>query len=195
MAGLFNQNEKTNTILFAVIWMVFILTIEGVTVSAWLPYIEPLFLVLLLFGSIIYGFISRNPKKSLLLGILIWASMPLHLLTSEAITRQLFASGNFAMIDFVTLIIFLLIVGVINGGAAYLIATDHTDSKKELIYHILALILSFISIILFFAISWKYIALPQLQNEKTNNNFMSISSSFFYELCDNNCNSHNNYWY
>ena len=153
MAGLFNQNEKTNTILFAVIWMVFILAIEGLTVSTLFPYVEPLFLVLLLFGSIIYGFISRNPKKSLLLGILIWASMPLYLLTSEAIAGQLFASGNFAVTEFVTLVIFLLVIGVINGGSAFLVATDHTSSKKDLLCHILALILSFISIILFFAIS------------------------------------------
>ncbi|MBZ3935390.1 hypothetical protein [Methanimicrococcus blatticola] len=77
MAGLFNQSEKTNNILFVVLllgqiisyglFISFVFYTSNLTVY----YFQVITLLILIFGPAVYTLISQNLKKSLLFSLLV----------------------------------------------------------------------------------------------------------------------------
>jgi len=152
MTGLFGQSEKANTVLFSLFLMLLILSllfIDGVI----RPYAEPFFLGLLFFGSIVYGFVSKNPKKSFLLGVLIWASLPIAVIISESVKNQYSIFDWFILSEVTILFLILFIIGIISGSSGYLIATENQNFKIKILYWGLALILWLFTFFLYFELS------------------------------------------
>ncbi|WNY24162.1 hypothetical protein MmiHf6_14910 [Methanimicrococcus hongohii] len=150
MGGLFGQSEEVNTCLAFAVWIVFILSLFCLYSDIRIPYAEMIFIFLLIAGSIFYGFISKNPVKSFILGTLIWFSMFLFMLLYEIIE-----TNSFPFLDnplgIVSGIFTYLALGILNGGIGYFIAVQNSDQRKQLLCRILALALLFASAMFFFA--------------------------------------------
>ncbi|WNY24163.1 hypothetical protein MmiHf6_14920 [Methanimicrococcus hongohii] len=77
MAGLFNQSEKMNNLLFvgllgaAVLSYILFISILFYTNSLTVYYLQVITLILIIFGPAVFSLISQNFKKSLLLAFLI----------------------------------------------------------------------------------------------------------------------------
>ena len=159
MSGLFGQSEKVNNVLFVGILVLVILILHFFIMGSfenfrfWLT----LFLSLLLFSSIIFGYVSKNPKKSFLLCFLIWASFPLYILY---IIVDSIVSNQTSIITGITeaaipLLVFF-ITGIISGSTGYFVAADHPDKNRRIIYRVLSfvlfLIVFLITVVLYFVL-------------------------------------------
>jgi hypothetical protein len=138
MSGLFNQSEKVNNILFVGILALSILIfcISNV-VESFRVWITLLFLFLL-FSGIIFGFVSKNPKKAFFLGFLIWAFIPLYTTVADII------GGFFSISLAIVIICWTFICGILNGSVGYLATASHPDKKWRIMYRVLSLVLFFI---------------------------------------------------
>ncbi|MBZ3935391.1 hypothetical protein [Methanimicrococcus blatticola] len=150
MTGLFNQSENVNTLLFAFIWIVFILSVIGIFYGYSVHTAELIFIFLLLAGSIIYGFISKNPVKSFILGLSIWLSW-VFISTFPNILESGYGSIFENPLSFLGGMLYFAALGSLNGGIGYFIAATHSDKRRQLLYRVIALALLFASAMFFFA--------------------------------------------
>jgi len=138
MSGLFEQSEKSNNILFAGIMalsiLILCLSYVGENFKAWMTIL----FLLLLFSSVIYGFVSKNPEKAFLLGFLIWALIPVYAAVVGII------DGLFVMSLAVVIICWAFICGILSGSIGYLTTVAHLDKKCRIGYLVLSVILFFI---------------------------------------------------
>ncbi|MDV0446297.1 hypothetical protein MsAg5_01270 [Methanosarcinaceae archaeon Ag5] len=138
-----NQNEKLNNILFVLILGLSIITGVLFTLeSTFYSGIVYFLLILTIIPTgIIYGFISKNPKKSFALGFL-----TVLLCLGIATWRP----------DIITQIIILtasLCLGILNGLAGYFMAKNDSDSKKNTFYKSLSLMFFLANLLTFILIN------------------------------------------
>lgn len=150
MSGLFNQSENTNNFLFVFVWLLFILSAICMFNGYYVRTTELIFLFLLIAGSIIYGFVSKNPVKSFSLGLLIWLSWFFSSIISEVLNSG-FAQISGNILPILGSVLYFVLFGSLNGGIGYFIAADHLDKRRQLLYRILALTFLFASAMFFFA--------------------------------------------
>jgi len=149
MSGLFEQSEKVNNILFIGIIALSILALFISTVVENFRIWITLFFLFLLFSGIIFGFVSKNPKKAFLLGFLIWACIPLYIIVGEIASKRISISDLFVPDELILIIIICtFIAGIISGGVGYFTASEfvHSDKKWRILYRILSTVLFFILI-------------------------------------------------
>ena len=146
MAGLFGQGEKANSILFIAFLSLYLFSLFDMMSDTWAHKTGMLFLIMLLTGSIFYGFISKSPTKSFILGFLIWflffAIGSIYDMVENSRPFQLSI-----LLGFVPLAAFCLL----NGGVGYFIAATHTDKRKQLLYRIFSLMILFLLAMFFIA--------------------------------------------
>jgi len=162
MSGLFGQSEKVNNILFAGILILFALSLfllSGIFALGdllnvrfesdviRLSYSLSTFLTIFLwlFGSIIFGYVSKSPKKAFLLGFLIWTDFLLF-----SVIKAILGSDT---PTYDSIMIFYFINGIVNGSAGYFAAVDSSDKNKRIQYWLISLALFLVSIGLFFVIA------------------------------------------
>ena len=141
------QREEANNLLFVGIMALSILALYiSVIVENFRIWIT-LFFLLLLLGSIIFGYVSKNPKKSFFLGFLIWACIPLYITVGEIISKRISISDIFVPDELKLIIIgCTFIAGIISGGVGYFTASTfvHSDKKWGILYRVLSTVLFFI---------------------------------------------------
>ena len=164
MSGLFGQSEKVNNILFVGILILFVMSsflLSGMfklgellnvrfetdvillssSLSAYLLFFS------LFFSSIIFGYISKNPKKTFLLGFLIW-TIPFCIPIIRIIIQQTSVSDVF-LTDYLIMALLFFINGILIGVAGYFVAVNHPDKNRRILYLILSFVLILITIYLF----------------------------------------------
>jgi hypothetical protein len=156
MSGLFGQSEKVNNVLFVGILILFI----GVLINIRFDSLF-FFLFLLFFSSVIFGYVSKSPNKSFLLGFLVWVVFPLSKIVD--ILRQNISVSDINLIYGSTTIMFLVffiyfINGIISGGAGYFTAANHPDKERRIIYPLVLFLITIglflVSILIAFALSF-----------------------------------------
>ena len=152
MSGLFGQSEKVNNVLFVGILILLVgslfllsgmfklgelLNVRFETDVILLVSSISLYcsLFLPLFSSIIFGYVSKSPKKSFLLGFLVWASLPLFSIISIIISFIIKGTiSEQISILYACLFLLYFMNGIISGGAGYFVAANHPDKKRRIIY-------------------------------------------------------------
>ena len=146
MTGLFGQSEKANSILFIAFLSLYLFSLFGMVSDVWFYRTETLFLIMLLTGSIFYGFISKSPIKSFILGLLIWF-LPIAIIGIYDIIES---SEPVQLSDFWGLV-FWMVFCLLNGGVGYFIAATNSDKRKQLLYRIFSLMILFLLAMFFIA--------------------------------------------
>jgi len=146
MTGLFGQSEKANSILFIAFLSLYLFSLFGMVSDVWFYRTETLFLIMLLTGSIFYGFISKSPFKSFILGLLIWF-LPIAIIGIYDIIES---SEPVQLSDFWGLV-FWMVFCLLNGGVGYFIAATNSDKRKQLLYRIFSLMILFLLAMFFIA--------------------------------------------
>jgi hypothetical protein len=146
MTGLFGQSEKANSILFIAFLSLYLFSLFGMVSDVWFYRTETLFLIMLLTGSIFYGFISKSPIKSFILGFLIWF-LPIAIIGIYDIIES---SEPVQLSDFLGLV-FWMVFCLLNGGVGYFIAATNSDKRKQLLYRIFSLMILFLLAMFFIA--------------------------------------------
>ena len=141
MSGLFEQSEKINNIVFFGIMALSVLVLYISSLLENFRFWLTLFFLILLLSGIIFGFVSQNPKKSFLLGFLIWACIPLYLIIGKILSNPLSISDVFDMIPIISGCTF--ITGIISGSVGYFAAAEfvHPDKKWKIVYRIISTVL------------------------------------------------------
>ena len=164
MSGLFGQSEKVNNILFVLILILFVMSsflLSGMFKLGELLNVRfetdvillssslsaNLLFFVLFFSSIIFGYVSKNPKKTFLLGFLIW-TLPFCISIIRIIIRQTSVSDVF-LTNYPILALLSFINGILMGVAGYFVAVNHPDKNRRILYRILPLVLILITIYLF----------------------------------------------
>jgi hypothetical protein len=162
MSGLFGKSEKVNNILFVGILILFALSLfllsgifalgdllnvrfESDVILLFNSLSVFLTIFLWLFSSIIFGYVSKSPKKAFLLGFLIWASLPLFSVVKGILGSVTPIYGSILILFFIN--------GIITGSAGYFAAVDSPDKNKRTQYRLISLALFLVSIGLFLAIA------------------------------------------
>ena len=146
MTGLFGQSEKANSILFIAFLSLYLFSLFGMVSDVWFYRTETLFFIMLLTGSIFYGFISKSPIKSFILGFLIWF-LPIAIIGIYDIIES---SEPVQLSDFLGLV-FWMVLCLLNGGVGYFIAATNSDKRKQLLYRIFSLMILFLLAMFFIA--------------------------------------------
>lgn len=140
MTEFFNQNEKTNNILFISFYAFALAIIFLFTETAAALII---FIIFRYFGAAIYGFISKNPLKSYLFGFL------LHPVVEIVDTAQasVFHSAPFFS-TLLSMLPLMLFYSVIWGVSGYFAAKRSSDKFLQVIYVLIVFVFIIIQIAL-----------------------------------------------
>ena len=138
MSG-YNRNEKTNNILFAFFFVIFLILLFCLHYRIFTSTAEIFLLLLLFFGGLIYGYISKNPIKSFLLIFSFWFLFFLYLLFGQ-ITQT---SVSIFTVSFLKQLVSLFLYPTVWGITGFLMAKESSNKTKRIIYIILAILICF----------------------------------------------------
>ncbi|WNY24167.1 hypothetical protein MmiHf6_14960 [Methanimicrococcus hongohii] len=138
MISLKNLNKKNQAALFIALFCIFLISLllnEIIVFSL-------IAIFIFYFGSFIYGFISKNPVKSYLLGLSVYLTWFVFEIFTYYSRTDLFEFDIYLK---------YLIYSVIWGLPGFLTAQDRSVKWKYSIFIVLALIIIFIEVVLFYS--------------------------------------------
>ena len=133
----FQKKEMLNNILFLFFLSLFILFNVFLHLNYEASIIELICLIFLFFGGIVYGYISKNPLKSYLIGFLLFPIMLLFSLIQDSLSFTELLSHLFN-------IFIVLVYSSFWGLPGYFMAKESNNKKKRLAYVISSILLCFI---------------------------------------------------
>ncbi|WNY24168.1 hypothetical protein MmiHf6_14970 [Methanimicrococcus hongohii] len=127
MSGYFDQTEKTNNKLFLILFVLYIISF---IIPSGIPFI------FILFGSLFYGFFSKNQKKSFLFGFLIPLFFCLYSFLIDGIDVA------------VRIFPFYLLLSLLSGLSGFFAAVDFENPAKNKVCYFISAVLIIIMVIL-----------------------------------------------